>query len=64
MGKGKPRDYKPLEVSVTFEPSRISSDCLAEAYERIVAITRARTTTTRDLTKMPVRLDAANRKQA
>jgi hypothetical protein len=64
MGKDKPRDHKALEVSVTFEPSRISSDCLAEAYERIVAITRARTRATRDLTQVPVRSDAANRKQA
>ena len=64
MGKDKPRDHKPLEVSVSFEPSRISSDCLTEAYEWIVPVTRAGTTAARDLTQVPVRSDAANRKQA
>ena len=63
-GKGKPREQEHLEVSVTFESSRISSDCLAQAYERIVPVTRGRTTAGQGLTQVPVWTDAANRKQA
>jgi hypothetical protein len=29
-----------LEVRITFEPSRVSPACVAQAYERVVPITR------------------------
>ena len=37
------RAHKPsriLEVRITFEPSRVSSTCVVQAYERVVPITR------------------------
>jgi len=37
------RDHKPsrtLEVRTTFEPSRVSTACVVQAYERVVPITR------------------------
>jgi hypothetical protein len=37
------RDHKPsrpLEVRITFEPSRVSTACVVQAYERVVPITR------------------------
>jgi hypothetical protein len=37
------RDHKPsrtLEVRLTFEPSRVSTACVVQAYERVVPITR------------------------
>jgi len=30
----------PLEVRITFEPSRVGPACVAQAYERVVPITR------------------------
>ena len=30
----------PLEVRLTFEPSRVSPACVVQAYERVVPITR------------------------
>ena len=30
----------PLEVRITFEPSWVSPACVAQAYERVVPITR------------------------
>ena len=30
----------PLEVRITFEPSGVSPACVAQAYERVVPITR------------------------
>ena len=32
-----------LEVRITFEPSRVSPACVAQAYERVVPITRRTT---------------------
>ena len=37
------RDHNPsrtLEVRITFEPSRVSTACVVQAYERVVPITR------------------------
>ena len=31
---------RPLEVRRTFEPSRVSTACVVQAYERVVPITR------------------------
>jgi hypothetical protein len=31
---------RTLEVRLTFEPSRVSSTCVVQAYERVVPITR------------------------
>jgi hypothetical protein len=33
----------PLEVRLTFEPSRLSLACIVQAYERVVPITRRTT---------------------
>ena len=33
----------PLEVRLTFEPSRLSPACIVQAYERVVPITRRTT---------------------
>jgi len=30
----------PMEVRITFEPSRVSDACVAQAYTRVVPITR------------------------
>ena len=40
------RAHRPsniLEVRITFEPSRVSSACVVQAYERVVPITRRMT---------------------
>jgi hypothetical protein len=34
---------KVLEVSVVFEPSRVSSACVAQAYEQVIPSTRRTT---------------------
>ena len=37
------RDHKPsrpLAVRITFEPSRVSTACVVQVYERVVLITR------------------------
>jgi hypothetical protein len=36
----EPKKANALEVRIMFEPSRIASACLAQAYERIVPIAR------------------------
>jgi hypothetical protein len=43
-------DSTPLEVRITFEPSRVSPACVVQAYEQVVPITR-RTTSQRALTR-------------
>jgi hypothetical protein len=43
-------DSTPLEVRITFEPSRVSPACIIQAYERVVPIAR-RTTSQGLLTK-------------
>lgn len=40
MGRQGVEKSKKLEVHVAFESSRVASECLAQAYERVVPITR------------------------
>lgn len=40
MGSQEVEKNKKLEVHVVFESSRVASECLVEAYERVVPITR------------------------
>jgi hypothetical protein len=37
------RRRTPLEVHITFEPSRVSPACVTQAYEQVVPVTRRRT---------------------
>ena len=62
MGKGKPKGGRKLAVRVTYEGSRLSSDCLTQAYERIVPLARAQTKTTEDLTESAARVQPARRR--
>ena len=40
MACREPKTTKTLEVSVMFEPSHVAPACVAQAYERVVPITR------------------------
>jgi hypothetical protein len=40
MACREPKTTKALEVSVMFEPSHVAPACVAQAYERVVPITR------------------------
>ena len=40
MARREPKTNKALEVSVMFEPSRVSPTCVAQAYEQVVPSTR------------------------
>jgi hypothetical protein len=40
MARREPNTTKALEVSVLFEPSHVAPACVAQAYERVVPITR------------------------
>jgi hypothetical protein len=40
MARREPNTTKALAVSVMFEPSHIAPACVAQAYERVVPITR------------------------
>jgi hypothetical protein len=40
VGCQKGKKNKKLEVHIMFEASRIASQCLSEAYERVVPMTR------------------------
>jgi hypothetical protein len=40
MARREPKPTKALEVSVMFEPSHVAPACVAQAYERVVPITR------------------------
>jgi hypothetical protein len=45
-----------LEIRITFEPSRVSSACVAQAYEQVVPITRRTTSPS-----VPIRQEARSR---
>jgi hypothetical protein len=45
MAHREPKTTKALEVSVMFEPSHVAPACVAQAYERVVPITRRATPT-------------------
>ena len=62
MGKGKPRGGRKLAVRVTYEGSRLSADCLAQAYERPVPVARAGIKATEDLTEEAARVEPARRR--
>ena len=40
MARRDPKPTKALEVSVMVEPSHVAPACVAQAYERVVPITR------------------------
>ena len=40
MARREHKHRQTLKVHVTFEPNRISQDCVAQAYEQVVPITR------------------------
>jgi hypothetical protein len=40
MVRREPNTTKTLEVSVRFEPSHVAPACIAQAYERVVPMTR------------------------
>ena len=40
MARREPKATKALEVSVMFEPSRLSPACVAQAYEEVVPLTQ------------------------
>ena len=62
MGKGKPKGGRKLAVRVTYEGSRLSADCLTQAYERLVPLARAHIRATEDLTKEATRVQPARRR--
>jgi hypothetical protein len=39
MARREPNTTKTLEISVLFEPSRLSPACVAQAYEEVVPLT-------------------------
>jgi hypothetical protein len=43
MARREPNTTKTLEVSVLFEPSRLSPACVAQAYEEVVPLTQRAT---------------------
>ena len=43
MARRDPRTTKTLEISVLFEPSRLSPACVAQAYEEVVPLTQRTT---------------------
>jgi hypothetical protein len=62
MGKGKPKGDRKLAVRVTYEGSRLSAECLSQAYERLVPVARARIKATEDLTEEAARVQPARRR--
>lgn len=40
MARREPHTTQALEVSVMFEPSRLSPACVAQAYEEVVPLTQ------------------------
>ena len=62
MGKGKPKSGRKLAVRVTYEGSRLSADCLTQAYERLVPVASAHTKATEDLTEDTARVQPARRR--
>ena len=40
MARREPNTTQALEVSVLFEPSRLSPACVAQAYEEVVPLTQ------------------------
>jgi hypothetical protein len=40
MARREPNTTKALEISVLFEPSRLSPACVGQAYEEVVPLTQ------------------------
>jgi hypothetical protein len=40
MARREPNTTQALEVSVMFEPNRLSSTCVVQAYEQVVPLTQ------------------------
>lgn len=40
MARREPRKIVALEVRTMFEPSRLSAECIARAYERLLPVAR------------------------
>ena len=62
MGKGKPKGDRKLAVRVTYEQSRLSADCLTQAYERLVPVARSHIGATERLTEEAARVQPAQRR--
>jgi hypothetical protein len=62
MGKGKRKGDRKLAVQVTYERNRLSADCLIQAYERLVPVTRTQITGAEDLTDEAARVQPARRR--
>ncbi len=62
MRKGKPKGGRKLAVRVTYERSRISADCLIQAYERLVPVARTHIAAVADLTEEATRVQPARRR--
>jgi hypothetical protein len=43
MARREPKTTKALEISIMFEPSHVAPACVAQAYERVVPVTRRAT---------------------
>jgi hypothetical protein len=56
MARREPNTTKTLEVSVLFEPSRLSPACVAQAYEEVVPLTQR-------ATSQAVHIDLARREK-
>ena len=56
MARQEPNTAKTLEVSVMFEPSRLSPACVAQAYEEAVPLTQR-------ATSRPAHMDLARREK-
>jgi hypothetical protein len=63
MGKGKPKGDRKLAVRVTYERSRLSVDCLTQAYERLVPVARAHIDAKAGLTNEAAKVQPARRRQ-
>lgn len=62
MRKGNPKGGRKLAVRVTYERSRLSADCLIQAYERLVPVARTHIAAVEDLTAEATRVQPARRR--
>jgi hypothetical protein len=62
MGKGKPKGGRKFAVCVTYERSRLSADCLIQAYERLVPVAGTQIAAVEDLTGEAPRVQRARRR--
>jgi hypothetical protein len=64
MARREPHTTKALEVSVMFEPSRLSPACVAQAYEEVVPLTQRTTSraANRDLARREKTMQTVGRR--